>query len=72
MKPGPPVNFEVIDFSKDSVTLTWNPPLDTGRGKIFGYMLEFQKAGEEEWSKVRHEAHRIYLFDFNDLHTASS
>lgn len=52
VKPGPPVNLKVIDFSKESVTLSWQPPVDTGRGKIFGYLLEFQKAGEEEWTKV--------------------
>lgn len=53
MKPGPPTNLKVIDFTKESVTLSWLPPTDTGRGKIFGYLLEFQKAGEEEWTKVR-------------------
>lgn len=52
VKPSPPVNFQVIDFTKESATLSWEPPTDTGRGKIFGYLLEFQKAGEEEWSKV--------------------
>lgn len=53
VKPGPPVNLQATDFSKESVTLSWQPPADTGRGKIFGYLLEFQKAGEEEWCKVR-------------------
>lgn len=52
MKPGPPVNLKAIDNTKDSVTLFWEPPTDTGRGKLFGYLLEFQKAGEEEWHKV--------------------
>lgn len=53
VKPSPPINLQAIDFTKESVTLSWQPPTDTGRGKIFGYLLEFQKAGEEEWSKVR-------------------
>lgn len=53
VKPGPPVNLQAIDFTKESVTLTWQPPTDTGRGKIFGYLLEFQMAGEVEWTKVR-------------------
>lgn len=73
VKPGPPVNFQVIDFSKESVTLSWQPPTDTGRGKIFGYLLEFQKAGEEEWCKVRQLSnyHEIICpedlpFAFND------
>ena len=53
VKPSPPVNFKAIDFTNESVTLTWQPPADSGRGKIFGYLLEFQKSGEEEWTKVR-------------------
>lgn len=53
VKPGPPVNLQAIDHTKESVTLSWKPPTDTGRGKIFGYLLEYQKAGEEEWIKVR-------------------
>lgn len=56
------MNVKVIDFSKESVTLSWQPPADTGRGKIFGYLLEFQKAGEEEWSKVGSRQ-----FPFKDL-----
>ncbi|KAF7659757.1 hypothetical protein LDENG_00293790, partial [Lucifuga dentata] len=52
VKPGPPVNLEAVNYTKESVTLSWEPPTDTGRGKIFGYLLEFQKAGEEEWQKV--------------------
>lgn len=53
VKPSPPVNLKAIDHTKESVTLSWEPPTETGRGKIFGYLLEFQKAGEEEWIKVR-------------------
>lgn len=51
--PGPPVNPEAVDRTKESVSLSWEPPKDTGRGRILGYLLEFQMAGEEEWLKVR-------------------
>lgn len=57
------MNLRAIDFTKESVTLSWEPPVDTGRGKIFGYLLEFQKAGEEEWLKVR----QTDPFQLNDL-----
>lgn len=67
VKPGPPVNFQVIDFTKESVTLSWKPPTDTGRGKIFGYLLEFQKAGEEEWYKVRQLSTYHDIFSPEDL-----
>lgn len=50
--PSPPVNVEAIDHTKDTVSLSWKPPLDCGRGKIFGYLLEYQKAGDEEWLQV--------------------
>lgn len=53
MKPSPPQNLEVIDFTKESVTLSWKAPADCGRGKILGYLLEFQKTTDNEWSKVR-------------------
>lgn len=70
MKPGPPENLQAIDFTKESVTLSWQPPTDTGRGKIFGYLLEFQKAGEEEWCKVKSNEYTLssnFLNDFFDL-----
>lgn len=41
-----------IDKTKNSVTLSWEPPKDCGRGKILGYLLEYQKAGDEEWTQV--------------------
>lgn len=52
MIPSPPVLPVAIDKTKESVTLSWQPPKDCGRGKIFGYLLEYQKAGDEEWIQV--------------------
>lgn len=52
MIPSPPVLPVAIDNTKDSVSLSWQPPKDCGRGKIFGYLLEYQKAGDEEWLQV--------------------
>lgn len=50
--PGPPEQLEAADKTKDSVTLTWQRPRFDGRGKIFGYLVEYQKAGQEDWVKV--------------------
>lgn len=50
--PSPPVLPVAIDTTKESVTLSWQPPKDSGRGKIFGYLIEYQKAGSEEWLQV--------------------
>ena len=52
MIPSPPELVEAIDNTKESVSLSWKPPKDCGRGKIFGYLVEFQKAGDEDWQKV--------------------
>ena len=52
VRPSPPMNPEAIDWTKESVSLSWQPPKDTGRGKILGYLVEFQMAGDEEWLKV--------------------
>lgn len=52
MIPSPPVKPMAIDKTKNSVTLSWEPPKDCGRGKILGYLLEYQKAGDEEWLQV--------------------
>lgn len=52
MPPSPPEKPMAIDKTKNSVTLSWEPPKDCGRGKILGYLLEYQKAGEEEWIQV--------------------
>lgn len=49
--PSPPVLPEAVDWTKESVSLSWQQPKDCGRGKIFGYLVEFTKAGEE-WQKV--------------------
>ncbi|KAL4656696.1 titin-like [Arapaima gigas] len=50
--PGPPIQLEAVDKTKNSVTLFWQPPLYDGRGKILGYLVEYQKAGQEEWIKA--------------------
>lgn len=52
MIPSPPVNPMAIDKTKNSVTLSWQPPKDCGRGKILGYLLEYQNAGVDEWIQV--------------------
>ncbi|KAJ8416941.1 hypothetical protein AAFF_G00328190 [Aldrovandia affinis] len=49
--PSPPVLPVAVDKTKESVTLSWQPPLNNGRGKIIGYLIEYQKAGNEEWMK---------------------
>ena len=47
--PSPPVTPEAYDKAKDSVSLKWQMPRHDGRGRIFGYMVEYQKPGAVEW-----------------------
>lgn len=47
--PSPPVTPEAYDKTKDSVSLRWQMPRHDGRGRIFGYLVEYQKPGAVEW-----------------------
>jgi titin len=49
--PSPPVLPEAIDKTKDTVSLKWQLPRHDGKGKIFGYLVEYQKVGAVEWSQ---------------------
>ncbi|NXR59904.1 TITIN protein, partial [Rhadina sibilatrix] len=51
-KPSPPVNPEAVDKTKNSVDLSWQPPRHDGNGKIIGYLIEYQKVGDEEWKQA--------------------
>lgn len=50
--PSPPVLPEVTDKTKDSVSLSWRVPRHDGKGKIFGYLIEYQKPGAIEWMQA--------------------
>ncbi|KAM6895818.1 neuronal cell adhesion molecule a isoform 7-T7 [Xenentodon cancila] len=39
--PGPPSFLNVIDYSLDSLTLKWGPPVNNN-GRLVGYMLSYQ------------------------------
>ncbi|TNN69533.1 Titin [Liparis tanakae] len=47
--PGKPV---VRDVGKTSAVLAWTRPEHDGGAKIEGYIIEFQKAGSEEWIRI--------------------
>lgn len=40
---------EAVDKTKDSVNLSWRVPRHDGKGKIFGYLIEYRKPGAVEW-----------------------
>lgn len=43
---------EAYDKTKDSVSLKWQMPRHDGKGRIFGYIIEFQKPGSVEWTQA--------------------
>lgn len=43
---------EAVDKTKDSVSLSWRVPRHDGKGKIFGYLIEYQKPGAIEWTRA--------------------
>ncbi|XP_029630308.1 immunoglobulin-like and fibronectin type III domain-containing protein 1.1 isoform X3 [Salmo trutta] len=49
---GPPSAPKVVSAFKDCITLTWNPPSNTGGTNILGYNMEKRKKGSNIWSPV--------------------
>lgn len=52
MRPSPPVTPEAYDKTKDSVSLKWKLPRHDGKGRIFGYLVDYQKPGAVEWTQA--------------------
>lgn len=50
--PGPPEKPTIAQYSKTSMTLTWEPPRDNGGSKIIGYWLEKREKGTDYWARV--------------------
>ncbi len=48
--PGPPINLQAVDISKNQATLTWEPPESDGGAPIKGYYVE-RKSGSK-WIRV--------------------
>ena len=50
--PGPPEKPTITEYSKTSMTLTWEPPRDNGGSNIIGYWLEKSDRATGYWAKV--------------------
>lgn len=50
--PGPPGKPKVLDRTRSSMLVTWEPPLDNGGTPITGYWLEKREVGGVYWSRV--------------------
>lgn len=50
--PSPPTNFMVKEITKNSVTLTWEPPLLDGGSKIKHYIVEKRESTRKVYSPI--------------------
>ena len=50
--PSAPSNLQAVDTTPSSITLQWEPPVNTGLVHINGYMVEMCPQGETEFTLV--------------------
>ncbi|KAI4788999.1 hypothetical protein KUCAC02_035501 [Chaenocephalus aceratus] len=50
--PGPPANFMVKEITKNSVTLTWEPPVLDGGSKVKHYLVEKRESTRKVYSTI--------------------
>uniref|UniRef100_A0A8C1MV86 Titin n=1 Tax=Cyprinus carpio TaxID=7962 RepID=A0A8C1MV86_CYPCA len=57
--PSAPINFKVKEISKESVTLTWEPPSLDGGAKIKNYIVEKRESTRKTFSAVVTNCHKL-------------
>lgn len=50
--PGPPEKPQVAQYTKSSMLVTWEPPLDSGGSPVTGYWLEKKEKRGAYWARV--------------------
>uniref|UniRef100_A0A672QCJ2 Uncharacterized protein n=1 Tax=Sinocyclocheilus grahami TaxID=75366 RepID=A0A672QCJ2_SINGR len=57
--PSAPLNFKVKEITKESVTLTWEPPILDGGAKIKNYIVEKRESTRKTFSAVVTNCHKL-------------
>ena len=68
--PGTP-SVSVKDVTSRSVTLTWNPPSDTGGVHLLGYIIEKRISSSEAWERVETVESSCRIFTVENLREKS-
>lgn len=50
--PSVPLNLQIVDVTKSTVTLHWEKPLHDGGSRVTGFLIEACKVGSDRWSAV--------------------
>ncbi|XP_071120619.1 twitchin-like isoform X18 [Mytilus edulis] len=50
--PGAPGTPKCLEYTEDSITLTWTPPKNDGGNIIKGYVVEKKEKGKPDWTKA--------------------
>lgn len=50
--PSVPLDLQILDVTKSSVSLRWEKPLHDGASRLTGFILEACKVGTDRWSTV--------------------
>uniref|UniRef100_A0A8C1MXP5 Titin n=1 Tax=Cyprinus carpio TaxID=7962 RepID=A0A8C1MXP5_CYPCA len=67
--PGPPTNVKITEVTKDSATVTWEPPENDGGDAVKAYHVEKREASKKAWVCVTSNCHSL-TYKVEDLENA--